>query len=183
MSTDNTSRRTRRTRALVSALLALIVAATGLWWASARETTPSGIAERRAEVADRGSAVMPFDLTKTTHSFVATSEGGRQTVTANDIADTEQARLIREHLIVEEAKFAAGDFTDPATIHGDQMPGLTELRANASRITVRYEELPAGAILHYSSADPALVNVLHRWFEAQSSDHGTDHHGADGGHR
>lgn len=51
-----------------------------------------------------------------------------------------------------------------------RMVGLAELRAGASRITVRYEELPAGAILHYTSADPAL----HRWFEAQSGDRGVD---------
>ncbi|MFJ2837334.1 hypothetical protein ACIO52_18450 [Nocardia sp. NPDC087230] len=180
MNIDNMS---GRTRAVVSAFLALIVAAGGLWWASTREVSPSGLVERRAEVADRGAAVMPFDLTETTHSFVPTPDGGQQTVTANDLAGTEQTRLIREHLTAEAAKFAAGDFTDPARIHGDQMPGLAELRAGAGRITVRYEELTAGAALHYSSADPTLVDALHRWFEAQSSDHGTDHHGTDVGLR
>ncbi|NNH72932.1 aspartate carbamoyltransferase [Nocardia uniformis] len=173
MITDSMS---RRTRTVVLTLLALLVGVGGLWWASARETAPVDMADRRAEVAERGAAVMPFDLTKTTHSFVPIPEGGRQTVTANDPADAEQIRLIREHLTAEATKFTTGDFTDPATIHGDQMPGLAELRAGASRFTVRYEQLPNGAILHYNSTEPALVDALHRWFEAQSTDHGTDHH-------
>lgn len=177
MSTENTS---RRTRTAVLALFAVILAAGGLWWVTARESTPSDTAGRRAEVAGRGAAVMPFDLTKTSHSFVPTADGGRQTVTANDPADTEQIRLIREHLTVEAAKFTTGDFADPATIHGDEMPGLAELRAGASRVVIRYEELRDGAILHYTSNEPALVTVLHRWFEAQSSDHGTDQHAGTG---
>ncbi|WP_218021079.1 hypothetical protein [Nocardia crassostreae] len=96
--------------------------------------------------------------------------------TAHEPADAEQIRLIREHLTAEAAKFATGDFSDPTTIHGDEMLGLADLRAGVNRFTVRYEELPDGAILHYSSNEPALVDALHRWFEAQSSDHGTDHH-------
>lgn len=133
-----TDRMSRRTHTVVLALLALLVGVGGLWWALARETAPVDTADRRAEVAERGATVMPFDLTKTTHSFVPIPEGGRQTVTANDPADAEQIRLIREHLTGEATKFTMGDFTDPATIHGDQMAGLAELRAGASRFTVRY---------------------------------------------
>ncbi|NEW37722.1 aspartate carbamoyltransferase [Nocardia cyriacigeorgica] len=180
MITDSMS---RRTRTVVVALVALLAAAAGLWWVSARETAPMDGTERRAEVAERGAAVMPFDLAKTTHSFAPTPDGGRQAVTANDPADTTQTRLIRDHLSAEATKFTAGDFTDPATIHGDQMPGLAELRAGASRLTVRYEELPTGATLHYTSTDPALIAALHRWFDAQSSDHGTNHHAHDVGVR
>ncbi|WP_280218504.1 hypothetical protein [Nocardia neocaledoniensis] len=176
MSTDDTF---RRIRVAAVALLAALVAVGGLWWVWARDTSPVDMTERRAEVAERGAAVMPFDLTATDHSFVPTPDGGRQAVTANDPADTTQTRLIRDHLTAEATKFSAGDFTDPAAIHGDQMPGLAELRDGASRVAVRYEELPHGAVLHYSSADPALVAALHRWFEAQSSDHGTDHHAGD----
>ncbi|MFI5500243.1 hypothetical protein ACIA5E_14350 [Nocardia asteroides] len=179
MNTDNTSRRTRTVAVLFFALLA----AAGLWWASTRETSPSDTAERRAEVAERGAAVMPFDLTATSHFFASTPAGGRQAVTANNPFDTAQIRLIRDHLTAEAAKFTAGDFADPATIHGEQMSGLAELRAGASRVTIRYEELPDGAALHYASTDLGMVDALHRWFEAQSSDHGTDHHAHDAGHR
>lgn len=165
----------RRIGILMLTVLALALAIAGLWWTSARDTSPN-LADRRAEVAERGAAVMPFDLDKTTHSFQPVDDGGRQTVTAHNPTDIEQIRLIREHLTAEAAKFAAGDFGDPATIHGDEMPGLAELRTGAARITVRYEELPDGARLYYTTTEPQLVTALHQWFEAQSSDHGTDGH-------
>nr|BFE78375.1 hypothetical protein GCM10020093_009760 [Planobispora longispora] len=52
-----------------------------------------------------------------------------QTVTADDPADASQVRLIREHLTEEAARFGRGDFGDPASIHGERMPGLRELSA------------------------------------------------------
>ncbi len=52
------------------------------------------------------------------------------------------------------------------------MPGLAELRAGASRIDVRYEDLPNGAALRYTTQDADLVRALHAWFDAQVSDHG-----------
>ncbi|MEU4710857.1 hypothetical protein AB0G00_30960 [Nocardia salmonicida] len=166
----------RRIGALILSVLALVLTIAGLWWVLARDTSPN-LLDRRAEVAERGAAVMPFDLDKTTHSFQPVADGGQQTVTAHNPTDIEQIRLIREHLTSETAKFTAGDFGDPATIHGDRMPGLADLRAGAARITVRYEELPDGARLFYTTNEPPLVSALHQWFEAQSSDHGTGDHG------
>jgi hypothetical protein len=39
---------------------------------------------------------------------------------------------------------------------------------------VRYRERPEGANLTYATDEPALVDALHDWFQAQLSDHG-DH--------
>jgi hypothetical protein len=64
------------------------------------------LAERRAEVAERGAQVMPFDLDATTHTFTDTDDGGIQTVTADDPGDGDQIELIRAHLRDERAKFA-----------------------------------------------------------------------------
>ena len=129
--------------------------------------------ERKAEVAQRGAKVMPFDLTKTHHVFEDTDSGGVQTVTANDLTDTLQVRLIREHLLLESSRFVKGEFDDPMAIHGMSMPGLAELKAGASRFSVAYSELPAGAVLHYKASDPSLIAALHRWFAAQRMDHGS----------
>ena len=127
---------------------------------------------RQALVAARGGQVMPFDLDTTTHQFQPMATGGIQQVTAHDPADDEQVRLIRTHLQEEATRFRRGDFTDPATIHGDAMPGRADLRASGGRIEVEYRELPAGAQISYTTDDPALVAAIHRWFEAQLSDHG-----------
>ncbi len=132
----------------------------------------SGPGARRAEVAARGAKVMPFDLDRTLHSFEPTPDGGVLTVTARNPADSAQVRLIREHLQSASAKFAAGDFSDPAFIHGDDMPGLPELRKGYGRVKVNFPWLDYGARIVFSTQDPALVDAIHRWFAAQTSDHG-----------
>jgi hypothetical protein len=134
--------------------------------------SPEASPERRAEVAARGAQVMPFDLERTRHVFESLPDGGRQSVTALAAADTGQIRLIREHLREEAARFARGDFRDPAAIHGHAMPGLAELAAGAADIRVEFRELPEGGELRYLTAKPALRDALHRWFAAQRMDHG-----------
>jgi hypothetical protein len=115
---------------------------------------------------------MPFDLERTTHRFAKATDGGVQTVVADDPADAAQVALVRSHLRAEAARFVAGDFGDPARIHGDAMPGLAELRGATGRVRVGYRELPAGAALTFTTAEPVLVDALHRWFDAQLGDHG-----------
>ena len=58
--------------------------------------------------------------------------------------------------------------------HGDDMPGLRELRAGAGAIRITYAELPGGAEIRFSTAQPKLVTAVHRWFGAQLSEHGAD---------
>ena len=82
---------------------------------------------RQAHVAARGEHVMPFNLEETTHIFQPLPEGGLQTVIADSPTDTQQISLIQTHLQSEANKFSSGDFSDPAAIHGDAMPGLSTL--------------------------------------------------------
>lgn len=124
-----------------------------------------------AMVERRSGEVMPFDLNRTMHVFAPTSDGGVQTVTVHD-GDPRQVALVRSHLRKEAAAFAAGDFSDPARIHGTNMPGLARLRAGARRISVSYAQTPDGASIRYKTADPHLVAALHTWFAAQVKDHG-----------
>ncbi|MEX1173064.1 MAG: aspartate carbamoyltransferase [Chloroflexota bacterium] len=119
----------------------------------------------------RAAQVMPFDLNATTHTFTKTDQGGVEEVVALDPADARNIDLIRSHLEYEATEFRKGNFSDPATIHGMDMPGLQDLEAGASRIDVRFESLPAGGRITYSSDDPALVAALHSWFDRQTTDH------------
>jgi hypothetical protein len=127
---------------------------------------------RQDEVADRGADVMPFDLEATTHGFEPTPTGLQETVVADDPADDEQVELVQEHLAQEATRFRAGDYGDPAAIHGQDMPGLAELEAGAGDVTIELANLVDGARLTFTSSDPQLVDALHRWGEAQTSDHG-----------
>jgi hypothetical protein len=129
---------------------------------------------RQEVVEDRGADVMPFSLDATTHVFDATATGGTQRVVANDPRDREQIRLIREHLRREAAAFQRGDFGDPKSIHGHDMPGLAALEEGYERFEVIYRDLPDGARIDYRTTDPALAAAIRDWFDAQLSDHGAD---------
>lgn len=99
---------------------------------------------RQGDIAERGVQVMPFDLERTTHVFERLSDAECNSVVADDPSHEEQIRLIRMHLQEEAETFRRGDFGDPATIHGQSMPGLDALCAAAGEIEVRYSETPTG---------------------------------------
>lgn len=130
--------------------------------------------DRQTTVHRMGAQVMPFDLGKTQHVFEMTQTGGIQDVIVRDPKDADQVAHIREHLRYEAARFGAGDFSDPSSLHGADMPGVKELSKGAGRIKIEYSPLPSGARITFKTTDAALVTALHRWFGAQLSDHGAD---------
>ena len=130
--------------------------------------------DRQSSVHDMGQTVMPFDLAETTHVFEMTETGGIQEVVADDASDNAQVSLIRQHLQHEALRFSTGDFSDPTSLHGSDMPGVSELAQGADRITIEYAELPNGAQITFTTADLHLLTALHRWFGAQLSDHASD---------
>lgn len=143
--------------------------------AAAMPTSGDPGGQRQAQVAQRGAEVMPFALAVTTHIFTKTASGGVQQVIAKDAADDRQAELVREHLRDMRARFLAGDFSGPAHIHGQDMPGLARLQAaRPGQLSIVYREVPGGAELEYRSHDTGLIAALHDWFDAQLADHGAD---------
>ena len=153
-----------------------VVAGTLLCISVAFAAEPGSKMSREDEVALKGATVMPFDLMRTTHFFDDTPGGGVETITANDTKDARQIALIRSHLAEEAKRFGRGDFSDPAKIHGKDMPGLDALARAGDKLQVRYRQLPAGASLSYASADAAVIAGVHAWFAAQRSDHAAHSH-------
>lgn len=132
-------------------------------------------AETKQERVHRMShQVMPFEMDKTVHVFRMTESGGVLEVLARDPEDTDQVALVRRHLRHEAMRFRHGDYADPEQLHGDDMPGLPELRANHERVEVSYDELPAGARITFMTGDLTTMTAIHRWFGAQLSEHGAD---------
>lgn len=125
-------------------------------------------------VHDMGSQVMPFDLGETTHIFEMTESGSIQQVIADDPSDDAQIALIQQHIQHEAMRFSSGDFSDPSSLHGGDMPGIKELAAGAAQIKVTYTALPDGAQITFTTQDLRLITAVHRWFGAQLSDHGSD---------
>lgn len=133
--------------------------------------------ERQAEVSERGAQVMPFKLSATTHVFTKTSVGALQKVIVKEPNDTAQIGLIRRHLSDIADRFSRGDFSGPTEVHGAQMPGLADLkRAKPGEIGVHYQDLVDGGQIEYSAQKANLIAALHKWVDAQLSDHGPDAH-------
>lgn len=151
----------------LAVVLVVVVVAIAPW-------DDTAVADRQAEVEARGMDVMPFDQEQTTHRFVPTGTGGTETVRIRPGAAAGQTGLIRAHLGHEQMLFAGGDFSDPMAIHGHAMPGVRVLAraAGAGALTVAYVPVPGGARLVYRSDDPAVVDAVHAWFDAQLRDHG-----------
>ena len=118
--------------------------------------------------------VMPFDVAKTTHIFRMTDSGGVERVVVKDASEKDQVALIQQHLRHEAEAFQRGDYSDPASLHGADMPGLKELQTDAEQISVGYSVLPNGAEITFETADLHLLTAIHRWFGAQLSEHGAD---------
>ena len=140
--------------------------------AAANESTPAE--NRQSHIHEMGGSVMPFALGKTLHVFEMTETGGVMRVVARDPKDAGQIRMIRHHLEHEAALFKTGDFSDPAKLHGKQMPGLSDLAAAGSKLDVRYGTVSEGAEIVFESSDIHVITAVHRWFGAQLSDHGAD---------
>lgn len=136
---------------------------------------PPAEGQRQTEVSQRSVDVMPFDLAATTHIFTKLKDGGTQRVVAKNPEDATQIKQVREHLHVLQAQFQAKDFSGPAHIHGDDMPGLAELRASSpGQLTITYRDVPGGAELAFRTKDATLIAAIHKWFDAQLADHGAD---------
>jgi hypothetical protein len=129
---------------------------------------------KQEDVHKMGHEVMPFDLSKTIHIFKMTDSGGVQRVIVRDGVKMDQVQLIQQHLQEEASAFQRGDYSDPASLHGVNMPGLKELQAGALQIKVTYSALPDGAEITFEIADLHLLTAIHRWFGAQLSEHGAD---------
>jgi len=129
---------------------------------------------KQEHVHHGGQSVMPFDLAKTTHIFQMTDFGGVERVIVKDATEKAQMVLIQRHLQHEAVAFQRGDYSDPASLHGADMPGLRDLQAGAARIKVLYADLPTGAEIRFETTDRHLLTAIHKWFGAQLSEHGAD---------
>lgn len=131
--------------------------------------------QRQAEVSKLGREVMPFTLAATTHIFAKSETGGTRQVVAKAAGDETQIQLIRQHLQDIRAQFLKGDFSGPTHIHGQNMPGLAELKeVEPGQFSIDFNDLKDGAELIYKTSEAKIVVALHKLFDAQLSDHGRD---------
>jgi hypothetical protein len=125
---------------------------------------------RGGDAESLSSKSKPFDPRKTKQIFQLLLNGGLQTVIIINPADEEQIALIQTRLKEQAERFQKGDFSDSLIIPGTEMPGVAEMQLGVKQITIRYDPLSDGGQISYSSANPELVNSIHRWLMAQLSE-------------
>ncbi len=139
-----------------------------------KKMNDSTLMMRRRMIHSRSHMVMPFNMSKVTHYFIDTNNGGVLMIKAKDEKDREQIGLIRKHLKKESNLFSKAEFRDPQTLHGVNMPGLKVLTQSKGKFKVVYKILSDGAQLTFTSDDSTVINAFHVWFAAQLKDHGND---------
>ncbi len=134
----------------------------------------STLMQRQHMIHSESHMVMPFDMNKVTHYFIKNNQGGVLMIKTKNKKDTAQAALIQSHLKKEGKLFSNADFRDPKTLHGMNMPGLKVLSGSKGKFKVKYKNLSDGGQLTFNSKNSEVINAIHKWFDAQLKDHGSD---------
>lgn len=123
-----------------------------------------------AGVQARGQHIMGVDQYSSTHSFDDLPDGGRISL-QRDPLDTVGVRTIRRHFGEIAAQFRAGDFSNPAFVHDQPVPGTDVMQTLAGEIDYRVETLPVGGALRLATSDSAALKAIHEFLAFQRADH------------
>ncbi|MBI4500988.1 MAG: hypothetical protein HY700_07485 [Gemmatimonadetes bacterium] len=166
-----------------SAILLLGLAASLLpTLASAQAAGQSGQARGQSDSAfaamqARGKTAMGVDQYTSRHQFDVLPDGGRIEL-QRDVDDPAGVAQIRRHLQRITKSFKAGDFTTPAFVHMQPVPGASVMAAKRGAITYTYHELPRGGEVRIVTHDPEALQAIEQFMAFQRQDHhagGMDH--------
>lgn len=121
----------------------------------------------------RGKQFMGFDQDATAHHFILTKDGGRIEVSAKAADDTKSAGEIRSHLSHITQAFTSGDFSVPALVHDQKVPGVAQMKAAGAALTYTFEETERGGLIRISGSNPDAIGAVHEFLKFQIKDHGT----------
>lgn len=124
----------------------------------------------------RGQAAMGVDQYTSTHRFDALADGGRIEL-QRDANDPRDVATIRAHLKEVMAAFQRGDFSTPAFVHAQEVPGTKVMAARKELLAYRYADLPQGGEIRITTADPEVLRALHEFVAFQRKDHRAGGHG------
>jgi hypothetical protein len=121
----------------------------------------------------RGKQFMGFDQEATAHHFILTNDGGRIEVSARAADDATSPGQIRAHLQHITQAFTSGDFSVPALVHDQKVPGVTRMKAAGTALTYTFEATNRGGLIRISGSTPDAVAAAHEFLKFQIKDHGT----------
>ena len=128
----------------------------------------SAFAAVQARGADpRGMGV---DQYTSVHRFDALPDGGRIEL-QRAVDDSAGVAQIRRHLHEIAAAFAAGDFSTPAFVHMQRVPGTEVMAARRDAISYAVHDLPGGGEVRITTHDPEALAAVHDFIAFQRQDH------------
>ena len=122
----------------------------------------------------RGRVIMGVDQYTSIHRFDSLPDGGRIEL-QRDRVDSAGTVAIRAHMRAIARAFAAGDFSAPATVHLETVPGVPVMRARRKAIRYETTDLARGAALRIRTRDPQAVAAVHEFLAYQRRAHRADH--------
>jgi hypothetical protein len=129
------------------------------------------------QVQERGQVAMGVNQYTSAHRFDMLPDGGR--VELQRAADEPRdIAAIRAHLKEVMAAFERGDFSTPAFVHAEEVPGTRIMSARRSQIRYAYADLPQGGEIRITTTDPETLRAVHDFIAYQRKDHragGHDH--------
>ena len=121
-------------------------------------------------VQKRGAQAMGVDQYTSTHRFDVLPDGGRIELQRN-LDDSAGVLQIRTHLQGIALAFRSGDFTTPAFVHMDTVPGTVAMAAKRAVIIYTFRPLPRGGELRMLTTDPDALRAIHQFIAFQRADH------------
>jgi hypothetical protein len=118
----------------------------------------------------RGKMAMGVDQYTSTHKFDALPVGGRIEL-LRDMDDSLGIAQIRAHLRLIQHAFQAGDFSTPAFVHMQTMPGTAMMAKKRDVIEYVYHDLPRGGEVVMETKDPEALAAIHDFMDAQRMGH------------
>lgn len=159
-------------------LMLALIAGVAPTWATAQSSAPTADPDFEA-LQRRGAMGMGVDQYASTHVFDALPDGGRIEY-QHDRDDAEGIEQIRRHLQEIQAAFESGDFSTPAFVHAQEVPGTDVMAARGEHIEYVYQDLPRGGELRLITDDPEALEAIRSFMDFQRSDHraqGMEHGG------
>lgn len=155
--------------------IAVILASTAALPARAQHTEHAQHHPARNDSAyramqERGRVAMGVDQYTSTHHFDKLADGGRIEL-QRDSTDSAGTAVIRAHLRAIRDAFTAGDFSTPAFVHLQDVPGTKTMAARRSFIRYTVTDLPRGAVLRITTTDAEALRAVHEFLTFQGSEH------------
>lgn len=113
---------------------------------------------------------MGVDQYTSIHRFDALPDGGRIEL-QRDTDDSAGVAAIRAHVRGIATAFKTGDFSTPAFVHMQMVPGTKVMMAKRSVITYEARDLSRGAELRIRTNDPEVLAAIREFMAFQRSEH------------